>query len=150
MNSQPAQAVDLLGAITANVYFVMIIAMFAARIVGRLELGQWIGLVSILTMIPLAYLFVVGLKADRPFIYFLWIGLMLLFLLFELTVDHILKLDFRSVRWAVIPYVMFFFGATGGMIGLAAQAGRSWAVATTLIFFVMAAMAFIQRAKTGL
>ncbi len=93
----------LLGAITANIYFMMIIAVFTARIVGRPELAQWMGLVSILAMIALVYLFVVGLNTDRPFIYFIWIGFMLLFLLFELTADHILKLDFRSVRWAVIP-----------------------------------------------
>jgi hypothetical protein len=36
------------------------------------------------------------------------------------------------------------------MIGLAAQAGRSWAGITAVTFLVMAAMAFIQRAKTGL
>ena len=46
---------------------------------------------------------------------------MILFALFELIVDQILRVDFRSMQWAVIPYVMFFFAATGGMIGVAAQ-----------------------------
>ena len=55
-----------------------------------------------------------------------------------------------SLRRAVIPYVVFFFGATGGVIGLAAQAGREWAIASSFIFLVMAAMAFVQRAKIGL
>ena len=75
---------------------------------------------------------------------------MILFALVELIIDHILELDFRSTQWAVILYVMFFFGATGGMIGLAAQAGRRWVTVTSLIFLVMAALAFIQRAITGL
>jgi len=75
---------------------------------------------------------------------------MILFQVAELMVDYVLKLDFRSVQWAVIPYVVFFFGATGGMIGLARQAGRPWAIVTSLIFLIMATMAFIQRAKTGL
>jgi hypothetical protein len=45
---------------------------------------------------------------------------------------------------------MFFFGATGGMIGVAAQAGRLWTSVTGVIFLTMAALAFIQRAMTGL
>jgi len=141
---------DLLGAITANVYFLTVIALFTARLAGRQELGEWIGLVSILAMIPLAYLFVVGLKTDRPFIYFIWIGLMLLFLLFELIVDHLLKLNFRSNLRTAIPYIMFFFGATGGLIGVAAQAGRQWLYMAVALYLVMAAVAFIHRAKTGL
>ncbi len=51
----------------------------------------------------------IGLRTDRPLIYFLWIGLMILFLGFELIVDHVFRLDFRSFRWGVTPYVVFFF-----------------------------------------
>jgi predicted RND superfamily exporter protein len=75
---------------------------------------------------------------------------MILFSLFELIVDDILKVDFRSVQWAVVPYVMFFFAATGGMIGVAAQAGKQWSIVTSVIFLIMAALAFVQRGITGL
>jgi hypothetical protein len=71
-------------------------------------------------------------------------------LFFELVVDDILQVDFRSANWAVIPYVMFFFAATGGMIGVASQAGKSWAITTVIVFFIMAILAFIQRGITGL
>jgi len=128
----------------------LVIAVFIARMLGQLEIGQWIGLASTLALIPLAYLFVVGLNTNRRKIYFMWLVLMILFLFFELIVDHILRLDFRSVQWAVVPYVMFFFGATGGMIGVAAQAGKPWAIVTTLTFLIMATLAFIQRSMTGL
>ena len=150
MDVASVRTADLIGAITANVYMLLVIALLTARVVGRPELGQWIGLVSFLAVIPLAYLFVAGLRANRPLIYFVWLGLMILFLFFELIIDHILKLDFRSVQWAVVPYVMFFFGATGGMIGVAAQAGRLWTGVTAFIFLIMAVLAFVQRAKTGL
>ena len=146
---QPMPVADLIGAITANVYFLLIIAVFTARIVGRRELGHWLGLVSILVVIPLIYVLIVGLHTDRSLIYFVWLGLMILFLFIELMVDYIHKLDFRGVRWAVISYVTLFFAATGGMIGLAAQAGKWWG-ATAFTFLVMATMAFVQRAKTGL
>ena len=45
---------------------------------------------------------------------------------------------------------MFFFAATGGMIGVARQAGKAWSIATVIVFLVMAIMAFIQRGITGL
>lgn len=150
MEFQGVHEVSMLGAITATAYFLMVIALFTARMTGRLEFAKWIGLVSILTIIPLAYLFYDGLKADRPFIYSIWIGLMLLFLLLELLVDHILKLDFRSDLRTAIPYVVFFFAATGGLIGVASQAGKQWMYIAVVLFLVMASMAFIQRARTGL
>jgi hypothetical protein len=141
---------NLIGAISANVYMLLIIALFAARILGWLEIERWIGIVSSLILIPLIYLFVVGLKTNRRMIYFVWLGLMILFVLFELIVDDILRVDFRSVQWTVIPYVMFFFAATGGMIGVARQAGKAWSMVTYMIFLVMAVLTFVQHGITGL
>jgi hypothetical protein len=128
----------------------LIIAVFTARILGWLEIGRWIGIASSLVLIPLIYLFVIGLKTDRPKIYFVWLVLMILFLFFELIVDDILQVDFRSVNWAVIPYVMFFFAATGGMIGVASQAGKAWTITTVIVFLITAILAFVQRGITGL
>ena len=141
---------NLIGAISTNVYMLLIIALFAARILGWLEIERWIGIVSSLILIPLIYLFVVGLKTNRRMIYFVWLGLMILFVLFELIVDDILRVDFRSVQWTVIPYVMFFFAATGGMIGVARQAGKAWSMVTYMIFLVMAVLTFVQHGITGL
>jgi hypothetical protein len=145
-----ARIADLVGAITANSYMLLIIAMFIARILGWLEIGRWIGIVSSFVLIPLICLFIVAFKTDRHIIYFVWLTLMILFALFELIVDDILRVDFRNVQWAVIPYVMFFFAATGGMIGLASQAGKPWSIVTSVIFLIMAVLAFVQRGITGL
>jgi hypothetical protein len=116
---------------------------------GR-EIGRCIGIASSLALVPLIYLFVIGLKTDRLMIYFVWLALMIMFLLFELIVDDILRIDFRAVRWAVVPYVMFFFAATGGMIGVAMQAGKRWTRLTCAMFLIMGALAFVQRGVTGL
>jgi hypothetical protein len=128
----------------------LIIAMFTARILGWSQVGRWIGISSSLVLIPLVYLFVIGLKTDRSVIYFVWLILMILFALFELIADDILKVDLRSTLRVVVPYVMFFFAATGGMIGVASQAGKPWSVVTPIIFLAMAVLAFIQRGITGL
>ena len=83
-----ARISNLIGAITANVYMLLVIAVFIARMLGQLEIGQWLGLASTLTLIPLAYLFAVGLYTNRRRIYFVWLALMILFLLFELIGDQ--------------------------------------------------------------
>jgi len=145
-----ARTSNLIGAITANVYMLLIIAVFISRILGWLEIGRWIGITSSFILIPLIYLFVVGLKTDRRKIYFVWLVLMGLFALFELVVDQILAIDLRSTQSTVVPYVMFFFAATGGMIGVASQAGKAWSITTTIVFFIMAILAFVQRGITGL
>jgi|WetSurMetagenome_2_1015567.scaffolds.fasta_scaffold79433_5 hypothetical protein len=150
MKGRSKPVADLVGAITANVYMLLIIAVFIARILGLLEISRWIGFTSSLIIFPLLYLFVVGLKTSRRKIYFVWLGLMVLFVLFELVVDQILRIDIRSAQWTVVPYVMFFFAATGGMIGVAAQAGKAWSISTSLVFIVMAILAFVQRGITGL
>jgi hypothetical protein len=141
---------NLVGAITANVYMLLIIAMFSARILGWLEIGRWIGFISSLALIPLIYLLAVSFKTERRKIYFVWLGLMILFLFFELIVDDILRVDFRNIQWAVVLYVMFFYGATGGLIGIAIQAGKRWTIPTCIIFLIMAGLAFVQRGLTGL
>jgi hypothetical protein len=64
--------------------------------------------------------------------------------------DDIMALDFRNNTRDTILYVMFFFAATGGMIGVAAQAGTGWKGAAIATFIIMAVMAFVQRAATGL
>jgi len=150
MSVVPVRSADLIGAITANVYILLIITMCTARLLGRPQLGHWLGLISMSVVIPLIYLFFAARSTNRPAIYFVWLGLMIAFQFVELILDYIFELDFRSVRWAVIAYVMLFFGATGGMVGLAAQAGRWWVWVTGFTFLIMAALAFIQRAKTGL
>jgi hypothetical protein len=145
-----ARIANLVGAITANVYMLLIIAVFVSRILGWLEIERWVGFASSLIIVPLVYLFIVGLGTGRHKIYFVWLALMVLFALFELVVDQILRIDLRSAQWTVVPYVMFFFAATGGMIGVASQAGKAWAITTVIIFLIMAILAFVQRGITGL
>jgi hypothetical protein len=150
MKGSSEPVADLVGAITANVYMLLIIAVFVGRILGLLEISRWIGFTSSLVIFPLLYLFIVGLRTSRRKIYFAWLALMIVFVLFELIIDQILRVDLRSQQSSVVPYVMFFFAATGGMIGVASQAGKTWAITTVIIFLIMATLAFVQRGITGL
>ncbi len=141
---------DLFGAVTAQLIYLLTIAIFVVRLLGRPAAGHWIGITLLATAVPLAYLLTTAPRLGRPTLYYIQIGLMLAYLLAEFLLDYALKIEFRQTRWMVICYVTLFFAGTGGMIGVASQAGRPWAISSVVLFLVMAALAFWQRAKTGM
>ena len=53
-------------------------------------------------------------------------------------------------RWMVISYVVLFFAGTGGLLGVASNAGRGWSISAIILFLIMAVLTFVQRAVTGM
>lgn len=141
---------NLTGAIVGVSYYAICIFIFAFRLAGHSQYGHWIGHAQFLAIVPLSYLLVVAPRFDRAPLYYLQIILLLIFVIAELLLDYILKVDFRHLRCAVIPYVMMFFAATGGMLGVVALCGRAWSTASIILFLCMAILAFVQRRITGM
>jgi len=141
---------NLLGAIVAVAFYVSAILVFIFRLMGQPQFGYWIGYFEFLLGVPMIYLLVKAPQLERPALYYIQIGLMLAWLIMEASLDYILKVDFRQVGWMVICYVVLFFAGTGGMLGVARNAGRGWAVLAIILFLVMAILAFVQRAVTGM
>lgn len=141
---------NLLGAVVAIGYYALTILLFVLRLLGRAQLGHLLASLQFLAAPVLIYLLIVGPSLGRPWLTYVQIALMLFFLVVELLLDYVLKIEFRQIRWAVITYVTLFFAATGGMLGLAADAGRPWALIAEILFLVMAILAFVQRAVTGM
>jgi hypothetical protein len=142
--------INLLGVAVTLFLYGLYILLFAFRLLGRSQVGHLIASSQFLAVLPLGYLFLTAPHFDRPAIYYVQIGLMMFFLAVELVLDYVLKTDFRHVRWIVISYVTLFFASTGGMLGIAANSGRGWTILSVILFFSMAALAFIQRAVTGM
>jgi hypothetical protein len=141
---------NLLGAIAAVAFFVSASLVFVFRLLGKPQYGHWIGYFEFLLTIPLIYLLLQAPQLGRPALYYIQIGCMLAWLVVEALLDYILKVDFRNVRWMVISYVVLFFAGTGGMLGVAANAGRGWSIAAIVLFLIMAVLTFVQRAITGM
>ncbi len=141
---------NILGATVAITFFISAILVFASRLAGMPQAGYWIGIFELLLAIPLMYLVVTAPGLHRPMLYYVQIGCMLAWLVVELLLDYLLKIDFRSVRWLVISYVILFFAGSGGLLGIATQAGRSWGIPAIILFLVMAVLTFVQRGITGL
>jgi hypothetical protein len=95
------------------------------------------------------YLLIKAPEYNRPALYYIQIGLMLAWIVAEMLLDYILKINFRNNKWMVISYVTLFFAGTRGMLGVAANAGRGWSVISIVLFLIMAVLAFVQRAVIG-
>ena len=141
---------NLLGAIVAIAFFVSAILVFTFRLAGRPQVGHWIGYFEFMLAIPLVYLLFTAPPLHRPALYYIQIGCMLAWLIIEALLDYILKVNFRNVSWMVISYVVLFFAGSGGMLGVAANAGRSWSIPAIILFLIMAVLTFVQRRITGL
>ena len=140
---------ELLGGVVAVAIYVLCILVFVARLAERPAHAYWLGICLLLTLVPLAYLIVRAPQLERPPLFYIQVGLMILYLSVELVLDYWPGIEFRQLRWAVISYVTLFLGATGGMIGVAALAGRGWGVLAVILFWVMTLLAFFQRFITG-
>jgi hypothetical protein len=141
---------DLLGAVTAVVFYGLAILVFATRLCGKPQVGHRLGAAMFLLAVPLVYLLIAAPGDHRPALYYVQIGLLLLWMAVELLLDYILKTDFRRIRRMVIGYVVLFFAGSGGMLGVAAYTGRGWSMVSIALFLIMAALAFVQRKKTGM
>lgn len=141
---------NLLGAYLSVFALTVCIFVFVSRLAEKKSIEHWLGIVFIGTIIPYVYLLFNAQKNDRPGIYYIQLMCVILFLIVELLLDYIFKLEFRNIRWMVITYVMLFFAATGGMIGIASNGGKLWTIISVILFFIMTALAFIQRSITGM
>ena len=149
-NPTSMENMNRVGALVALMIYVVCILLFCFRLADKPRAEHWLGLTLMLALIPLMYLLVMAPSYTRPPLYYVQVSLMIVFLIVELLLDYVLKIPFRQERWMVIAYVTLFFGATGGMLGVAATAGRVWALSGVGLFLTMTVLAFIQRAKTGM
>jgi hypothetical protein len=141
---------NFLGSIVSLFILIISCLIFISRLYGQRALEYWLGILFLLTAIPLVYLLLTANQFRRPMLYSIQIVMMMAFLLIELFLDYILKINFRNIKWMTIIYVMFFFGGTGGMIGIASRSGKPWTISAILMFTIMTILAFVQRAITGM
>jgi hypothetical protein len=141
---------DLLGAVVAHIIYISSIVTFASRILLRTPPGHWIGTPLLLMAFPLGYLLLKAPELGRRPLYYIQAGLMLGWIVMLFLVDYVLRVEFRQTQWMVIGFVIFYFAGMGGMIGIAAEAGRSWTISAVILFLIAGMLAFVQRSLTGI
>ena len=141
---------NLFGACIANFILITGSIIFIFRLINHHTAEYWAGIAFMLAAIPIVFLIYSSTNFERSILYYIQLGLMIGFIIIELLLDYIFKVDFRHTKWIAISYTMVFFASTGGMIGVASHAGRPWSLSAIILFLIMTALAFIQHAKTGL
>lgn len=144
------ETTNIIGAMVTILIYVLIVLVFVARLGGNSRAEHVLGLAVVALLVPLVYLLFAARGSGRSALYLVQLSLMIAYLVAELLLDYVFRLDFRNVRWMAISYVTLFFAATGGMLGVAAQAGRGWMYSSIALFLTMAVLAFVQRAITGM
>lgn len=134
---------NLLGVIIAILFYDSGIFIFSLRLLSKPQLEHLIGYFEFLLAIPMIYLLLKAPQLERPVLYYIQITCMLAWLVVVMLLDYILKVDFRNIRWMVISYVVLFFAGAGGMLGVAANAGRVWSISAIILFLLMAVLTFV-------
>ena len=142
------ESIDFLGSVVANINNILLTAIFIARIYKYPKIEYWLGLLFILSIIPLVLMFLKAFQFNRTGLYFIQMLLMIAFLIVEFILDYLLKIDFRHNRSMVIAYVTLFYASLGGMIGVAAQSGKRWAIITVITFILMTVTSLLMHFKT--
>ena len=143
-------SIDLLGSIIANVNNILLIGIFLARIYKYSKIENWLGIIFILSIIPLTLMLLESFAFSREGLYYVQLILMMSFIVLELILDYLLKIDFRQNRSFLIPYVTLFYASSGGMIGIASHSGKQWTIITVITFLLMAAASLIMHFKTDI
>ncbi len=141
---------NYLGAFLALMILIAGNLVFIFRLMGLSKTEYWTGVAFLLMAFPILYLLYSAKELNRPVIYYLQLCLMLTFLIVEFILDYWFKIEFRSIKWIVVAYVTLFFASTGGMIGIASLAGRTFSIISIFLFFMMTFLAVFQRIKTGM
>lgn len=147
---QLLQKTNIIGAIVTILFYLSVIFIFILRLAGKQHIGYRIGIFEFSLAIPMVFLLIKAPALSRPLLYYIQISLMLCWLVMDLFLDYLFNIDFREIRWLLIIYVTFFFAGTEGMIGIAAHAGKHYAIASIILFLIMVILAFIQRILTGI
>ena len=71
-----SQSLNLAGAVVANVNNILLILLFIFRINKLPQAEYWIGIVFMLSLFPIVYLFINAFNGDREILYFIQLVLM--------------------------------------------------------------------------
>jgi len=144
------ESTNLVGAGVAHWIYSVSILVFVLRLVQMPGLGHWIGLGVLLAVFPLGYLLIKGPSLGRSTLYFFQVSLMLTWLVVALFLDWWPGIEFRQTRWIVVPYTVLFFAGAGGMIGVAALAGRGWTISAVVMFLIMGGLCALLHVMTDM
>lgn len=144
-NHRPA---DLAIVVIANVVNVFMIGIFLSRPLGLKTLERALGLIQIALIVPIAIVVIANLRAGREWWTVALPVLLIAFLLLELMLDYVLKIDFRRTR-LLGPYLGLYYLSLMGMIGYSFGVGKPYGAVTLATYLLQLLASWYSYARVG-
>jgi hypothetical protein len=123
----------------AVVFNLIIAGIFVAQKHGRQDLTRRLGITWLALAVPLSVVFVRYLVAGRATWIVVYFAAILVYMLVELLLDYVFKVDFRARKITHIPYIVLEYVALFGLIGIAFDIDRAWGFVVSISFWILLA-----------
>jgi hypothetical protein len=128
---------DLTLVITAVIFHLSIVGVYIAQKKGRDKLVKVFGTVMLLLGIPLAAVFGHYIISGEPQWKLISFGFIFLYLLTELLLDFIFKIEFRKMVVPHILYIILFYIAVIGFIRMSFAVNTNWGYVVSVAFWIL-------------
>ena len=128
---------DLMFVISAAAFNLLIAAIFIAQKLGREKLVKTFGILWLWLIVPLALVFVWYWQEDRETRILVSFGLVFIYMLVELLLDYVFKVDFRSKAVTHVPYIILEYIALFSLIAIAFEIDRTWGTIIAICFWIL-------------
>jgi hypothetical protein len=130
-------AYDLAFVVAAIAFNLLIAGVLVAQKKGRPRLVRTLGVLTLSLAIPFAIVFVRYMIVGRGLRIAIYFGFVFLYILVELLLDFILKIEFRHKWISHVPYIVLEYAALFGLIGISFAIGPTWGYLVSISFWML-------------
>ncbi len=142
------QTEDLIVFSLANLMNLIMVAIFLSRAGGNSDHAIIIGWVWVIFILILTGVVVLNIKNVREWWTYVLPSIFIAFLVLEVVLDYILKIEFRTTR-LLGPYLLLYYAAIFGMIGYSFRIGKKYGFITLLTYFLSQIAALYSYTQVG-
>jgi hypothetical protein len=128
---------DWIFVLCAVAFNLLIAGIFIAQKLERQKLTRTLGIIWLCLFIPLSVVFVHYLIAGCETWILVYFCFILFYMLVELLLDYVFKVEFRKNKITHIPYIILEYIALLGLIGISFAIDRTWGYIVSISFWIL-------------
>jgi hypothetical protein len=139
---------DYVFVISAILFNLLIAGIFIAQKQERTKLVRTFGITWLCLAFPLAIVFINYIDVGREPRILISFSLIFLYMVVELLLDYVLKIDFRKKPITHIPYIILEYIALFSLIFISIDINPSWGWVVSISFWIlMASLIYLIRGR---
>ena len=139
--------IDLTAISVTNIFNIIMVAVFIFRTLQTRHL-QGVGIVWVMFIATLGIVIFRNIQAKRGRWFIILPLLMWIFLIIEVVLDYVLRLDFRNTS-LIGPYLLLYYISILGMIGYSFLVEKKYGFITLVTYFLSQFAALYSYIKVG-